>query len=360
MNPQQSQHGRDTRVEAIDLTLSSPEPEVEPRYRANNHMQQHHPATAFKQEPRSSSRSVQCNSGHAQRQGSSHVPRQHSRHINPKHIKQMIDSSSHRVLRHVVLQLCQQSEALSGALVRGLAPHSPWAQALMREQQTRSRVRTQHPVKTEARVSSQGVSDHMRKRPGPSSAVQSSSSHPRSHHQSAAHQSRDSLRLPPTSQNSPAVKHERQISPTDSDDSTHIVGFPTTGRVAPREERVQPSTASSSSNYHSHGDIHAGNLAIRQNSIQVSAADKKAELCSQCHEYFDVSERSACYYHTGHKLPTRPGDVPQYSCCSKFVGEPGCSVGRHNNDRSETFTSHKRPSPSHYDGSPWSKRPRAL
>lgn len=335
------QPGRDAHMDAIDLTLSSPEPEARRRHQTNNHVQQQQqPARVFKPQ---SHRTVHNSSNIAQRQDSANVPRQQPRRIDPQHIRQLIDTSSHRALRDVVLQLCKTSPALSGALARGLTPHSPWAQGLMRAQQTKSQTQTQHTVKTEPRASHlQLAYDRMKQRLDPSSTTQSSTSQSRTHNPLTMHQNQDGLRVPPRSQKTSSVKRERRPSLTDSDDSTHIVDFPAA---------IEQGTQRRSSHHHmtaSSSSAHAGSLAVRHRSAQFSAVDSKPNLCLRCHDYFN-EEDVTCSYHTGHTVPVRTGDIPQYTCCNKFEGEPGCSLGRHISNKPDTPTGTKRPWP--YNGS---------
>ncbi|KAF2623774.1 hypothetical protein BU25DRAFT_414237 [Macroventuria anomochaeta] len=362
MGPQQGQSGRNTQVDAIDLTLSSPEPEARPQHQVSRYPQQQQPAGAFKQEPGSSHRSAHSGNDHAQRQGSTrsgNVPQQQPRRINPQHVKQIIDTSSHRALRHIVLQLCKTSPALSGAIARGLAPHSAYAQQLIRGQQAKSQAQTQHTIKTEPRSNEQDAYERMKKRLGPSNTTQSSAARPNTHRSPAIHENRDGLRLPPSSQKAPTVKREHRASPTDSDDSTDIVDFLDIDRAARGHDPRNQITASTSSRHHSIANLSAEGLAGHQRATQYGAPDQKPKLCLQCGERFKEGDIN-CYFHIGHEGPARPGDIPQYTCCGKFVGEPGCNFGRHISERTGTLTNSKRPSPFPYNGSQWSKKPRVV
>ncbi|OWY57823.1 hypothetical protein AALT_g4974 [Alternaria alternata] len=68
-----------------------------------------------------------------------HVAPQTARPINPEHIKQIITTADPRALQRVLLELCQVSPAFSGALMRGLAPHSTSAQSIISQHWIRSR-----------------------------------------------------------------------------------------------------------------------------------------------------------------------------------------------------------------------------
>jgi hypothetical protein len=288
----------------------------------------------------------------------------------------MIDTSSHRALREVVLQLCKTSPALSGALARGLAPRSSWARSLM--QQAGSQTRIHHTIKTEPRASEQDAWAHNRltQRPGSNKASQNSTSQSRTHHHPTERQNEDCLRLPP-------IKLERRPSLANSDDSNTILDLSAIGRVGlldrqPSHQHV-PAGSSARDRSHanpepSHRDVtgsdksRRGLLAnpavqgpsARPRSTHLSAPDHKPKLCLQCHELVGEENDSSCSYHPGEILPAKRGDVPKYACCDRFEGEPGCKSGRHVSEKTGTYTNNKRPSPSPDDFLPWLKRPRHL
>jgi hypothetical protein len=368
MGPQQ---GRDEHVDAIDLTLSSPEPEARPHAQANSYLQQHQPSRVVKQEAGSLYRSARNASQRPSSTKSGNIPQQQPRRINPQHVKQIIESSSSKALRSVILQLCQSSPALSGAIVRGLAPHSHWAQSLIRGQQAQSQAhrqphaQSQPTVKPEHRMSEQDAYERMKQRLGSSSSAHSSSVRPttqtsaprQSPHRTAPASDRiDGLRLPPSSQITQTVKREPQATPTDSDDSTNVVDFPALEREAGRQEHRHFTHVSSSSRHQQSADLGAGELAVRQRSTHHDAPDQKPKLCLQCGRLFNGLDMN-CEFHPGRLGPTRPGDVAQHICCGRFEGEPGCKFGQHKSERMGNLTNTKRPSPS-YGDSRWSKKPR--
>lgn len=362
MGLQRDQNRDDAHVEAIDLTLSSPEPESRPQQRSYTYRQQQHSARTMKEEPRSSHRSMHSSSDHAQRHGSTRTGnflQQQQRRIDPQHIKQIIDTSDHRALRTVVLQLCTLSPALSGALVRGLTTHSPWAQATMSRHKAKSQTQTRHTSKTELIADEQDARERMKKRLGVRDDSQSSASRSRTDRPSAGHEDRDHLRLPPISQKVPTVKREHRASPTDSDDSTNIVDFPAIARDARKQEPSRHATAQGSSRHQSIAHQNTERLVAHDDSAHNSARDQNQKLCSQCGELYEEGE-VRCDFHPGREGPTRPGDIPQFTCCNKFVGEPGCKVGRHTSEKTGPLTNTKRPSPSPGSSSPLSKKPRVL
>ncbi|KAJ4989963.1 hypothetical protein SVAN01_04610 [Stagonosporopsis vannaccii] len=357
MGPQQGQSRDTTRVEAIDLTLSSPEPEPRSRRRSYSHAQQQQPAKTMKD---GSHRRIHNINDHAQRHGSTwngNTSQQRQRRIDPQHVKQMIDTSNHRALRSVVLQLCETSPALCGALVRGLEPHSPWAQALISRQRAKSQIQAKDTTKTEAKTNEQDAYERMRKRLGINGDSQSPAAQIRTNRPSAGHEDRDHLRVPPNSRKVPTVKHEHRASPTDSDDSTNIVEFSAAGRGAQTQEPTRRTTTCDSSRHHSIAHQYTGRPVARENDDSVR--DQEQKLCSQCGELYEEGD-VMCYFHPGHESLARPGDIPLLTCCEKFAGEPGCRIGQHTNEELGTLTIAKRPSPSTQSGTQWSKKPRFL
>ncbi|KAJ4324050.1 hypothetical protein N0V94_001552 [Neodidymelliopsis sp. IMI 364377] len=220
-------------MDAIDLTLSSPEPEPRARPQANAHQRQQQPATGPKQETGSSSRGVDYGIRYAQEQDGSrsrNAPQLQPRQIHPQHVTQIIDSSNPRALRQVVLQLCKTSPALSGAIVRGLAPYSSYAQTLIRSQQAKSQIQTTRAVKTEPKPNAQDAYERMKKTLATSSSGQGSGVRSHGDRLSGISENRDGLRVPKT-HTTPRVKREYRASSTDSDESSHIVDFPDLERL---------------------------------------------------------------------------------------------------------------------------------
>ncbi|KAG9191832.1 hypothetical protein G6011_10566 [Alternaria panax] len=132
--------------QTIDLTLSSPEPEPEPRRRPQPRSQPRPPQRQaqlyFGREPRPYGiPNVKMEASQPMASARNPVAPQPARPINPEHIKQIIDTADPRALQKLLLQLCQVSPAFSGALVRGLAPQSTIAQAMI----SKHRMRSQQP-----------------------------------------------------------------------------------------------------------------------------------------------------------------------------------------------------------------------
>lgn len=387
MGPQQGQNSRDAHADAIDLTLSSPEPEAQPQHHANRHPQQHQSARVVKQEPRSSSKSAHNGNEDSQRQGSTrsgNVPQQQPRRINPQHVKQIIDTSSSQALRKIVLQLCETSPALSGAVVRGLTPYSAYAQKLIRGQQTGSQSQSHHShsqsqrsqgysrhqshhhshhsshhqIKTEPRPSGQDAYERMKKRLGSSSSTQSPAARSNTHHSPAVQEDRDGLRVP-SSHSAPKVKHEYRISATDSDDSTDIVDFPAMEHDARRHESHTRASSGHNSRQLPGAWPEREEFAVRHRPTAYDVPDQIPKSCLQCGE-LPGDGGPNCVHHTGRTELVGYDDIPKHTCCGRFKGELGCNFGSHVYEKPGTMTSFKRPSPSPYGGSQWSKKPRVL
>lgn len=359
MGPQQGQRTRDAHVDAIDLTLSSPEPEIKPQPQVDAHLQHKQLSTRYRQEPGSSSRSAHSGNDYSQQQDparNGNVPQQQPRQVHPQHVRQIIDTSSPRALRQVVLQLCKTSPALSGAIARGLAPHSAYAQALIRGQPAKSQVPTAQRIKFEHGSHSQDAFERTEKRPGPSNSAQNSVSRPHTHRPPVASEDRDGLRVP-SSQTASRVKREYRASSTDSDDSTNIVDFPGIERnVLVHEPHTRTSAVASSRNPVT---THLSATRAVHRPTQNRALDSKSRLCLQCGEMFKEGEIN-CYYHPDREMPTGTRDVPKYMCCGKSPGEPGCVFGRHTSERAGTLANSNRILPPPFGGAQQMKRPRFL
>ncbi|KAF2746201.1 hypothetical protein M011DRAFT_88576 [Sporormia fimetaria CBS 119925] len=124
-------------VEEIDLTLSSPEPEpTRSRDASSNRVKDESPRSQV------SSNKVKAESDRPQiprfpnepTVGSVILPEDLP--INPAHLTRIIDTTPREPLKAVLIQLCEISPAFSGALARGLAPHSLWAQDLIKHHNT--------------------------------------------------------------------------------------------------------------------------------------------------------------------------------------------------------------------------------
>ncbi|KAK1909568.1 hypothetical protein P3342_007739 [Pyrenophora teres f. teres] len=125
--------------ETIDLTLSSPEPEPQarPQPRAPPRLTQ----TYISREPRQYSVSrVKYEPGQASGSVRMPVAPQRSRPIHPDHLKAIICTTDKGDLQNVLLDLCKISPAFSGALVRGLTPHSAFARKMTKQHRVNTQV----------------------------------------------------------------------------------------------------------------------------------------------------------------------------------------------------------------------------
>ncbi|PVI04542.1 hypothetical protein DM02DRAFT_611381 [Periconia macrospinosa] len=114
-------------VETIDLT-GSPEPPAPSQTRRPQQPQA--PISNFfnRQGPSSGARNVLA--GKIQK----HAP---NAPISPDHLRRIITTSPPHAVNAVLLELCKLSPALSGAVVRGLSPHSKYAQDITRRYEKR-------------------------------------------------------------------------------------------------------------------------------------------------------------------------------------------------------------------------------
>lgn len=137
-------HGRGNNHMTIDLTLSdspsSPEPGPSraPYRSSSSKAPQRAPV---KREAVTPAR-VRVSGTQSRASSSTNVPRQ----IPSDRIRDIIRSTPPDKVNDLLIQLCSASPALAGAVTRGLAPHSTWAQQTIRDYQRRhglSRVQSQ-------------------------------------------------------------------------------------------------------------------------------------------------------------------------------------------------------------------------
>lgn len=310
----------DNQFDTIDLTLSSPEPEHQPRFPPAQQLQL---PNHFKREPHP--RSMAPGLGRTVHPGSSGprgIPRQEARSINPEHLRRIINTSDPRALQKTLLHLCQMSPALSGAVVRGLAPHSTFARGLINQHQMSAQTSTAPPPRDD---DSDAAYERMRRRMGaeqklPTRDIQNSSTKNR-----AEASSRVTTQMRAVS-DMPQVKREyKRRSPgtdTDGDDDIHLpepyprsvqrVGTlltPLRNRVA-SPSKLTPRPLS----------------AVRPTNIKRAPATV-LKRCIQCHESFE-GDSELCIYHPSNLVRHEDG-LAVYSCCGKSTDDLGCQYASH-------------------------------
>lgn len=317
-------------IDAIDLTLSSPEPEQKPQVPPR----QSRASIGFKKE---SNKSGFSNTEvYRRREGKSstqHDVLNDARSVNPQHLRQIIDTSNSHALRKVVLNLCSMSPALSGAIARGLAPHSTFARGVVSRQRTMSRRPTTTPAheddsdaayaQTIRKLSPRIASPHV----GISRKVEEGEDY------SSHHLARTGLSL--------QTGHRRRIEPKRSsgssetaDDGIRLPGsYPSAGRT-PHRNSARQSTAISST--------------FQPRSLSRGSASAiwgtKCKTCTQCLKPFE-DEFDVCMYHPGNAVKNEDG-AAIYSCCNKQINKPGCQFSCHTTDSelAKESISRKRPS----------------
>jgi hypothetical protein len=347
---------RDARAEAIDLTLSSPEPEQRPR------VPLHHQriSTYFKGDPSHARKAVQVKS-EGKRVGlppSSSDPR--ARTIDPQHLAQIIGTSSSRAVRDVLTDLCKLSPALCGAVARGLARHSAYAQGLIRHHQPTSRapvIRT-HAVKREPEEI-RDPRERMKQRLGAgwtasgtnlsrnheSSASSSTHGTRPTGSQSVRKSSNNHTVRPAVSQSVPRVKLERQFEPSDSDsDEDHYIPshFPLSTQLAapsrlPVRNEIRSNTTDSTPS-----SAHLSERPVRAPTIIQPPIGTKT--CTQCREVVEEEdEGGVCFYHKGPELEVN-GELICGGCKKSWEASTNCALGIH------VTTESRLDLPTHYQG----------
>jgi hypothetical protein len=348
--------------QTIDLTLSSPEPEPEPRRRPQPWPQPRLPQRQaqlyFGREPRPYGVShVKMEASQPMTSARNPVAPQPARPINPEHIKQIINTADPRALQKVLLELCQVSPAFSGALVRGLAPHSTSAQGMI----SQHRMRSQQPkVKTQDDDDSDEIYKEAKRK-------LARSVHTTPNHSKYLAQSRgdSQSRAPQESHGSssiPQVKrepYERSVPGWDGE--LHVPGaYPRTTSHLPTLRSPIRNTPSHSSNFNQTPRL-LTKVTPQPTSIH-KASMPTTKTCIVCHEPF-VDVDAPCVSHSGRK--TRQGDGSiMWDCCGEDVDDPGCNFyGQHvtgEEPDDDSPIQRRRPSASPGPSRPTQKRPRAF
>jgi hypothetical protein len=301
-------------VDAIDLTLSSPEPEARPRIAPRTAMRQQQLPTHFK--PKSTQRS----SSTARMQNGKVVTHltnnsmQPTRRINPQHLKQIINSADARALQAGVREVCEISPALAGAVARGLVPHSSFAFDLMHRRSTHTSAA--RPIKDE-KYENEDANMRMKQRLVPNVTSQDSRSpsyfsNPRSVHV-------------PTPQSEPQRKRERQIEASDSSwDSDLDLIVPgtyllNTGRGSSSQPPLRDALTSGTANRSPMPTSLPRRLFNAGPKVKM-----EPKVCLQCHEIIDDG---ICFHHPGPELDN--DGVPTCGACLDPLSDTGCTFGMH-------------------------------
>jgi hypothetical protein len=319
---------QDMETDTIDLTGSSPEPAQRPRLPP----QQQRLQTYFKTEPQDGpSGSARIKTEPKTSGIRSRGSQQRSRQINPQHLALIMETSSSQALKTVLLNLCKTSPALSGALARGLAPHSTFAQALIRQQRQKQQAQSQQAQERQASASrpvkredlDQAAYERMKQR----LKAQQNLKSPRLNRGPATPTAEGSRSRFAGSQSVPRIKREapQDIGDTDSDNDSFIPGSFShsaqqlkSGRPAQRDAS---SRASSSVFREPTLNPFPARLARAQETSRIKT---EREKCTLCHKMI-VDQFETCFSHASEEVD----DAGDLKCCNEPVWEMGCVVGLH-------------------------------
>lgn len=348
--------------QTIDLTLSSPEPEPEPRRQPQPRQQQmppHRQAQLYfgrEQRPYGMP-NVKMEASQPVTSARNHVAPQTARPINPEHIKQIITTADPRALQRVLLELCQVSPAFSGALMRGLAPHSTSAQSIISQHWIRSR---QPDVKAQDDEDSDDIYKAAKLRLARS--VHPAQNHSNHHAQSREESRGRALQESYGSSSTPRVKREtRGRSASNSDSELHLPGaYPRTTPHLPTLRTPIRTTPGHRPTF-SQSPRLLTKVTPQPTSISKAPAPS-TKTCIVCHEQF-VDVNAPCVSHAGRKIRQVDGSV-MWDCCGEDDDHPGCNFyGQHvtkEEPDGDGLIQRKRPSVSPGPSRPTQKRPRAF
>lgn len=279
------------------------QPQVQPQQQS--HQRQQNPVSTKGEHRTSSSKTVSNKTvaGPSHRTSSTAPP---APKINEVYLRRLIDTTPVGELKDLLLELCKTSPALSGAIVRGLAPHSTWAQNTIRDYQKRAvRVQVKHANSSSAILSpaSSGVLNHG---------------------------------LSSTSRPTSSVKPELDPLETDSDSSLKDLQFlmnPTTP-LPKTPARSKPGNSARSdlkvpSATQNRPPSLSGSTVAGPSSKVKSEPRHVLPYCMQCEER--AMPKSTCRFHVGRPRVQKKGTpgVKLWTCCTKPLDSVGCCEAEH-------------------------------
>ncbi|KAH7072495.1 hypothetical protein FB567DRAFT_204200 [Paraphoma chrysanthemicola] len=314
----------DAEIDTIDLTLSSPEPELQPR---GTSQQQRFPIN-FKREPRSDTgNGTRKDAERRATEMKAQRSRKHPRRVDPQHLAQIVNTSNSTAVRSVLLELCKLSPALSGAVARGLAPHSTFAQNVIKKHRQNATSGSNRIAKQEE-SDDQSAYERMKRRLAAEKSARVSTLNSAHVSPNVANQYKVSSAA---SQSVPRIKREyhREATESDSDLDSYIPGsFP----ITPQRNQTEvlplrgPSRISATRTTQPYSFQEQFSHAQQSSSIKREA---EVKICTQCHERIEEG-MEICFYHPGPEV-TDGRDLTCYECTGP-MSDLGCRMGTHSTD----------------------------
>ncbi|OAL03476.1 hypothetical protein IQ06DRAFT_215980 [Phaeosphaeriaceae sp. SRC1lsM3a] len=310
----------DAHLEAVDLTLSSPEPEP----RSSRILQQQRIPTHFKSEPSSSSRTRRMRKHRVRTSETHHHDSLLAAAMDPEHLSRIINTSSSTAIKGVLLELCKLSPALSGAVARGLAAHSTFAQDLITKHHHAPRQPASRNVKSEHSLD-QDAYERMKQRLAPRLAAQTSTKHCA---QPPSSTSEVLASRPFASRSTDSTKQLDLVNlgNSDSDNDSYIPReFPLYGEL--------PLPTSRSRQHSARSVLGSSSTTQARNLSQQGALNEPAQkTCVNCLDRLEEYEESdVCFYHKGPKIEI--DSTRTCGSCMKAWSGPTCEIGTHSTTR---------------------------
>ncbi|KAF2733279.1 hypothetical protein EJ04DRAFT_274530 [Polyplosphaeria fusca] len=261
-----------------------------------------------------------------------------------EHVKRIILTSNSDAIRTVLLNLCNISPNLCGAIARGLAPHSTYAQSTITHsgQSYNAAAPNNRPENSSIGGSSQ--------RPVIKNEYSGRPSHGAAHHNRLDNPGVGSSSQPSATKREPdAIRSQTQAPYGRVKQEPGANTLQTSQRTAPRNpprsepSRPQPTRSDLDASSFS-ARPHPGyreplssaetNLPSQRHSDTSSTATSKptTHICAKCNEPFTARTNGVCLYHprvlsfdagTGNPI------YPICDCCELPASAPGCTLGKH-------------------------------
>lgn len=270
--------------------------------------------------------------------------------MDPEHLSRIINTSSSTAIKGVLLELCKLSPALSGAVARGLAAHSTFAQDLVTKHHHGPRALASTSVRTQAQLTStsssindlaprqpasrnvksehsldQDAYERMKQRLAPRLAAQTSTKHC-AQPPSSTSEVRASRPFASRSTDSTKQLDLVNLGNSDSDNDSYIPReFPLVGEL--------PLPTSRSRQHSARSVLGSSSTTQARNLSQQGALNEPAQkTCVNCLDRLEeYEEGDVCFYHKGPKIEI--DSTRTCGSCMKAWSGPTCEIGTHSTTR---------------------------
>ncbi|CAI6337670.1 unnamed protein product [Periconia digitata] len=248
--------------------------------------------------------------------------------INPDQLRRIINSSPPENVNAVLLDLCKISPALSGAVVRGLAPHSTYAQTIKKHYPQSSMAYRQAPAQVHKHIKTEGRrTSQLQERAGPSGYKSA-----RRRSAPLKHEDGSDDDLPNISRFKSLMSGNGQSPPPVSDSDQQRLATDAHNSFRPNQQQTLRGYAypqSESSNTIPNDVITASSTVafFGDDSDLDDFAPRSTKTCKLCFKQISAKDHTVCHFHP--RVHDANLGLPYYGCCGKPIGVAGCRSSVH-------------------------------